>query len=92
MVNKIKILRSPFKESPLYKFFKEATSKKTVRTKIAFEFGLVLAETAKSLKIELTSEISQRAEEILLNEFKINGTKKTALNFTPLILAALETE
>jgi len=58
--------------------------------KVAFEFGLVLSETAKEMKKELTPEISARAEEILIKELKANGLKKTALNFIPLILAALE--
>jgi len=62
--------------------------KKTL--KIAFEFGLVLSEVAKKKGIALTPEISERAEKILINELKINGLNKTALNFTPLILSVLE--
>jgi hypothetical protein len=58
--------------------------------KIAFEFGVVLSEVAKEKGIALTPEISARAEEILINELRINGLKKTALNFVPLILATLE--
>ncbi len=58
--------------------------------KIAFEFGLVLSEVAKENKIELTGDISKRAEEILIKELKDKGLKKTALSFIPLILAALE--
>ena len=58
--------------------------------KIAFEFGLILSEVAKSKKIKLTKEISIRSENILINELRCNGLEKTALNFTPLILAALE--
>lgn len=58
--------------------------------KLAFEFGLVLSEVAREQKIELTEEISTRAEDILLEELKTNGLQKTALNFIPLILAALE--
>jgi len=57
---------------------------------LAFEFGLVLSETAKARKITLTSEISERAEKIFLAEIALNGFEKTALNFTPLILACLE--
>jgi len=60
--------------------------------KIAFEFGLVLSETANKLKIEVTPEISARAEEILVKELKMNGTKKTAMNFVPLIMAILEVD
>ena len=62
--------------------------KKTL--KISFEFGLILSEVAKDKGVKLTPEISERAEKILIDELRINGTVKTALNFTPLILAALE--
>jgi hypothetical protein len=62
--------------------------KKTLR--LAFEFGLVLSEVAKEKGITVTSEISARAEEILINELRINGFEKTALNFVPLVLASFE--
>ena len=58
--------------------------------KVAFEFGLILSEVARKQKVELTEEISLRAEKILINELKINGLQKTSMNFVPLILAALE--
>jgi len=57
---------------------------------LSFEFGLVLSETAKAKRIIITSEISERAEQILLSELRLNGFRKTALNFTPLVLACLE--
>lgn len=63
---------------------------KTLR--LAMEFGLVLSEVAKEQNKELSGDITQRAQDIFLNEIKINGFKKTALNFIPLILAALEFE
>jgi hypothetical protein len=62
--------------------------KKTLQ--IAFEFGLVLSEVARERKVKLTPEMSVKAEDILIQELKKNGTRKTALNFVPLILAALE--
>jgi len=40
--------------------------------------------------IEITPEITLRAEEVLIKELKLNGTNKTAINFVPLILAILE--
>lgn len=58
--------------------------------KLAFEFGLVLSETAKEMKKEITPEISARAEYIFINEVRTKGANKTAMNFIPLILAALE--
>jgi len=60
--------------------------------KIAFEFGVVLSETSRKMNIEVTEKIVVRAENVLINEIKENGFKKTALNFTPLILAVLEIE
>jgi len=65
-------------------------SEKTVL--LAFEFGLVLSDVANENKIELTKEISHRAEDVLIQELRDKGFKKTALNFIPLILATLEIE
>jgi hypothetical protein len=58
--------------------------------RLAFEFGLVLSEVAKEKGVTITSDISSRAEKILLNELKTNGFEKTALNFVPLVLASFE--
>lgn len=63
-------------------------NQKTLR--LSFEFGLVLSEVAKEQKISITQEISKRAEDILIQELRDKGFRKTALNFIPLILAALE--
>ena len=75
------LLKKLLKRPPFY-------GKKTLR--IAFEFGLLLSEVAKERGLELTRETSVRAEDILIQELRDNGFRKTALNFTPLILAALE--
>jgi len=58
--------------------------------KLSVEFGVVLSEVAQKQKIDLTGDIITRAEDILIAELKVNGLKKTALNFVPLVLAALE--
>lgn len=58
--------------------------------RLSMEFGLVLSETAMKMKMELTPEISARAEEALIKEIRANGIEKTAINFVPLILAVLE--
>ena len=57
---------------------------------ISFEFGLILSETAKKMEIKVTPAMTLKAEEVLIKELKINGYKKTALNFVPLIMAILE--
>ena len=58
--------------------------------KIAFEFGLVLLETAKVMDIKITPEIAIKAEEIIIRELKENGLNKTAINFVPLLMTMLE--
>jgi hypothetical protein len=58
--------------------------------RLAFEFGLVLSETAKDMKKEITPEISAKAEYIFITELRLNGVNKTAINFVPLILSAFE--
>jgi len=56
----------------------------------AFEFALVLSESAKDMGVKITPEISARAEEVIINELRINGLRKSSLNFIPLVLAVLE--
>ena len=60
--------------------------------RIALEFGVVMSEVAKAKEIEMTGEMSTRAEDILIQELKVKGLQKTANNFIPLVLAALEVE
>ena len=61
---------------------------KTIR--LAFEFALVLSEVAKENKIEMSKELSERAEKVFINEVRTNGIEKTALQFVPLVLACFE--
>lgn len=57
---------------------------------LAYEFGLILSEVAKENNIEVTRDISERAEKILINEIRTKGWKKTVLNMLPLVMAVLE--
>lgn len=59
---------------------------------LSFEFGLTIAEVAKKQKIKLTPEIIERAEKILLNEFRKESAEKIAIGMIPTILAVFETE
>jgi len=59
---------------------------------MAFEFGLVLSESAKKMNVAMTPEISERAEKIVVAELKSKGARQTALNFIPLVMASLEVE
>ena len=58
--------------------------------KLTFEFGMILSDTAKGMGIELTPEIVEKAETIVIRELKENGLEKTAVNFIPLVMTMLE--
>ena len=61
---------------------------KTVR--VAFEFGTVLSEVAKTNNIEMTGELVMRGEDVFFRELQEQGLQSVASNFTPLILSVLE--
>jgi hypothetical protein len=50
----------------------------------------LMSEVAKAKEIELTGEMSTRAEDILIQELRVTGLQKVSQNFIPLVLAALE--
>jgi len=58
---------------------------------LAFEYGLVLSDVAKNKKIELTPEIVERAESILLDVCRGSTTKRVGLDMIPNILSMFET-
>ncbi len=59
--------------------------------KLAFEFALVLSEVAKEKGIEMTPEISQKAEDIFIKEIREQGLEAVACQFVPLVLVCFET-
>lgn len=59
---------------------------------LAFEYGLILSETAKNSNVILTPEIVKRAEEMLVNEFSNNNLQTLAVDMQPNILSIFETD
>lgn len=57
---------------------------------LAFEYGLILGESARDKGIELTPEIVARAEEIIQKEFVKNNSLQLAKDMIPNILAMFE--
>lgn len=57
---------------------------------LAFEYGLILSETAQSLKIPLTPEMINRAEDIVLDAFRNGSAETVAVDMIPNILATFE--
>jgi len=59
---------------------------------LAFEYGLILSETARLNNIELTPEIVKRCEDMLINEFKSKNPTKLSLETHANILSIFETD
>ncbi len=60
------------------------------KTVLAFEFGIVLSDVAKTLGIEMTSELAARAETLLVHELRHHDSQYFACNMNVFILALLE--
>jgi len=58
--------------------------------RLAFEFGTVLSETAKKMEVEITPELMDRAEKIIINELRTRTARQVACDMVPLILASFE--
>lgn len=56
----------------------------------AFEYGMLLSESAKTQKVELTREIVERAEEIIKKEFREKDWEQLNQDMAVNILAAFE--
>lgn len=59
---------------------------------LAFEYGLVLAETASKQNVELNQELSLRAEDMIENEFSKNDATHCGVQMLPNILSVFETD
>jgi hypothetical protein len=59
---------------------------------LAFEYGVVMSDVAKNMKVKLTAEIIARFEDILIKEFTTKDFDKVALEMVPNILAGFETK
>ncbi len=59
---------------------------------MAFEYGLTISEVAHEQKVELTPEMIQKAEKIILDSFSRNTTERVATEMLPTILAVFETD
>lgn len=60
------------------------------KLRLAFEYGLTIAQTAHEMKVEMTPELIERAEEMIVGEFTDQSAQHVALNMVPNILTAFE--
>lgn len=72
----------------LLKFLSKRYSIEKVR--LAFEYGLTIAETARQMNVELTPELVQRAEVMIEGEFSTQSESHLAGNMVPNIMSAFE--
>lgn len=61
------------------------------KLRLAFEYGVTIADVAKQNNVEVTPELIARAEEIIIKEFSTKNSSKVACEMTPNILATFET-
>lgn len=58
---------------------------------LAFEAGLLIDQVAKQQGREVTKELVERTEKIILQEFSENSAERIAINMVPIILSSFET-
>jgi hypothetical protein len=57
---------------------------------LAFEYGLQVAEVARAQGLELTPELVEKAEAMLLGEARTQSATHMAVNAVPNLLSAFE--
>ncbi len=58
---------------------------------LAFEYGVVLSEVAKEMKVEVTKEMSEKAEKMIENEFRNKSATRLSVEMEPNLLSIFET-
>lgn len=60
------------------------------KLKLAFEYGMILAKSAQEMKHEITPELMEKAEIMLLGEFQSQTATQLAIDMAPNILSTFE--
>ena len=58
---------------------------------LAFEYALIISETARKMRIKVTTKLSERAEEMILNEFSKKNPTQLAVDMYANVLSIFET-
>lgn len=61
-----------------------------IYVRLAFEYGIILTETARSLNVEVNKDLVERMERVINGEFPTHTPEHLAVNMLPLVMAALE--
>lgn len=57
---------------------------------LAFEYGVIMAETAVAQKVPLTPQLIEKAERMIEGEFRIQTPTRLAVDIVPNVLTAFE--
>lgn len=60
------------------------------KLKLAFEYAVILLETARKQDVEVTPELIEKAEAMIINEFKTKTPMELSLEMIPNILSIFE--
>jgi len=60
------------------------------KVRLAFEYGLTIANTAHEMKVEITPELVKKAEVMIEGEFSSQSETHLAGNIVPNILSVFE--
>lgn len=60
------------------------------KLKLAFEYGMILAKTAQDMKHEITPELMEKAEVMLMGEFSTQTPTQLSVDMAVNILSAFE--
>lgn len=60
------------------------------KLRLAFEYGMLLAKTAHEMKHEITPELMEKAEVMLVGEFSSQSPTQLAVDMAPNVLSAFE--
>ncbi len=58
---------------------------------LAFEWGVILADVAKTQNVQLTPALIERAEKVIINEFKSKTPTELAGHMEVILLSIFET-
>lgn len=61
-----------------------------IQIRLAVEFGTVVSETAKKMNFDITPEVMERAENIIINELRTRTPTQVAGDMVALVLAVFE--
>lgn len=57
---------------------------------LSFEYGMIITKTAQEMKVELTPELSERAERMIYHEFTTKNPTRLSVDMIPNIMSIFE--